>query len=233
MIQTSRKKRIKNRLLIHHLVMTIVTCIVLLIFINLVQSEDIIFRWSMATAYTGLIFLAATLFTGPINILRNRVNPISTDLRRDIGIWSALICFVHVVVGLQVHFRGKMLLYFFKEIGQENHLVLRFGQFGFANHTGLIATLIIILLFALSNDFSLRKLKPDRWKIVQRLNYIAFVLIIAHGMLYQIIEKRKLPYIILFSTILILIFIIQLSGFLKKVSKKRNVNKTDCVEYFS
>jgi sulfoxide reductase heme-binding subunit YedZ len=40
----------------------------------------------MATAYVSLALLAATLVTGPINLLRRRPNPVSTDLRRDLGI---------------------------------------------------------------------------------------------------------------------------------------------------
>jgi sulfoxide reductase heme-binding subunit YedZ len=52
---------------------------------------DVRHRLSMATAYAGLIFLAVSLGIGPWNVLRRRPNPISFDLRRDIGIWSGIL----------------------------------------------------------------------------------------------------------------------------------------------
>src|SRR5713226_2215143 len=51
---------------------------------------DVRHRLSMATAYAGLIFLAASLWLGPWNVLRRRPNPVSFDLRRDVGIWTGI-----------------------------------------------------------------------------------------------------------------------------------------------
>src|SRR5688572_18251144 len=66
------------------------------------RDHNRLFRVSMATAYVSLTLLAATLVTGPLNVLRRRPNPVSTDLRRDLGIWSALLGLGHVATGLMV-----------------------------------------------------------------------------------------------------------------------------------
>jgi sulfoxide reductase heme-binding subunit YedZ len=71
-------------------------------------------RLSMATAYAALVFLAASLWLGPWNVLRRRPNPVSFDLRRDIGIWTGILAIVHTAIGLTVHLRGRMWMYFFK-----------------------------------------------------------------------------------------------------------------------
>jgi hypothetical protein len=47
---------------------------------------DIRHRLSMATAYASLAFLVASLSLGPWNVLCRQPNPVSFDLRRDVGI---------------------------------------------------------------------------------------------------------------------------------------------------
>ena len=73
-------------------------------------------RFSMATAYAGVIFLGMSLWLGPWNVLRRRANPVSSDLRRDISIWAGILALVHTAVGLTVHLRGRMWMYFFKRL---------------------------------------------------------------------------------------------------------------------
>ena len=68
----------------------------------------------MASAYAGLFFLAASLSLGPWNVLRRKPNPVSSDLRRDVGIWAGVLALIHTAVGLTVHLRGRMWMYFFK-----------------------------------------------------------------------------------------------------------------------
>lgn len=153
------------------------------------------FRASMATAYVGLGLLALTLLLGPINVLRARPNPVSTDVRRDLGIWAGLVAVVHVVVGLQVHAIGEPWLYFLWPSGDWRWWPFRYDLAGAANYAGLGATLVLLLLLAISNDRSLRRLGAARWKAWQRLNYLAFALVAVHGVAYQRIEGRPIPWV--------------------------------------
>jgi methionine sulfoxide reductase heme-binding subunit len=178
-----------------------------------VESPQPMFRLSMASAYAGLALLTAALLCGPWNVLRGRPNPVTTDLRRDIGIWAAFLGLTHVVVGLQVHMQGKFWLYFLYPPDQPYLLRLRHDAFGFANFLGLGATLVLMLLLGLSNDFSLRTLGAKRWKALQRWNYVAFALMAAHSIVYQIIEKRTLPFLGLFGCLVFVAIIMQLMGF--------------------
>jgi sulfoxide reductase heme-binding subunit YedZ len=167
-------------------------------------------RVSMATAYVGLALLAWTLFTGPFNILRRRPNPVSTDFRRDVGIWAGILSVVHVVVGLQVH-QGNMWKYFFFGPGPGLRDV-RYDPFGLANYTGLVATIVLLLLLGLSNDASLRRLGRRRWKALQRLNYAVFALVVAHGAVYQVIEKRRLVFVLVFAATVAAVSLAQTAG---------------------
>lgn len=95
---------------------------------------DIRHRLSLGTAYAGLAFLAATLGMGPWNLLRKRPNPVSFDLRRDMGIWAGALAIVHTAIGLTLHLRGRMWMYFFKRLHPPT---LQNTQFGLANFVGL------------------------------------------------------------------------------------------------
>lgn len=74
---------------------------------------------------------------------------------------------------------------------------LREGEFDVAFHQliqkpylifGLLSLLVLLLLAATSNNYSLRKLKWKKWKGLHRLVYFAFFLISIHILL---IEKRS------------------------------------------
>lgn len=154
-------------------------------FMHLFPSRDFISRVSIGTAYAGLSLTALALILGPVNVLRSKANPISFDLRRDIGIWAGLFAVMHSVVGLNVHLRGKMWLYFV-----DVHYRLRRDAFGLANYTGTIAALVFVLLLMLSNDISLRSLGTARWKSLQRWAYVGVALTAVHAIAYQQVEKR-------------------------------------------
>jgi methionine sulfoxide reductase heme-binding subunit len=207
-------QRSRRRLLRHHLVIGTICIVSLGVLYFSIQSSHAMFRLSMATAYLGLALLGATLVIGPMNVLRGRRNPLSVDLRRDTGIWCAIVSLAHVVVGLQVHL-GSMVLYFFRATGDPQRWVPRFDVFGLTNYVGLAGTLLVVLLMALSNDASLRSLGRFRWKFLQRWNYAIAVLVVLHGVAYQILERRTMFFLVLFGAIVATMATVQLAGFLR------------------
>jgi len=161
-----------------------------------IDSPDARFRASMASAYVALALFAVTLALGPVNALRGRRYPVSTDIRRDFGIWAGLVAVAHVIIGLQVHLRGRMKEYFLDQI--HGLWLPRPDLFGVANYTGLAAGLVFLALLVTSNDVSLRKLGTGRWSRLHALVVWTLVLTVVHGAAYQVIEKREAPFIALF-----------------------------------
>jgi sulfoxide reductase heme-binding subunit YedZ len=153
----------------------------------------------MATAYVALALFAATVSFGPIAELRGRRYPVSTDIRRDFGIWCGITAMTHVVAGLQVHLRGKMWEYFVRPA--KGVLLPRIDLFGAANYAGLVATLMLVALLATSNDASLRSLGATRWQRVHRLASWALVLTLLHGGAYQLIEKRGWAFVLVLDAL--------------------------------
>lgn len=148
-------------------------------------------RLSMATAYAALLLLCWSLALGPWRTLRHRPAPVSFDLRRDVSIWAGLLALIHTAVGLTVHLRGRMWMYFLRRLHPPR---LQTNAFGLANDLGLIAALLFCVLLAISNDVSLRALGTRTWKRWQRWAYLAAILTAAHGILFQQVEARHLPW---------------------------------------
>jgi sulfoxide reductase heme-binding subunit YedZ len=166
-------------------------------------------RLSIATAYAGLGFLAATLLIGPFNELRGQPNPASTNLRRDIGIWAAIGGITHTVFGLQVHMRGEIARYFIPDA--ERAVSKNALAFLTANYTGLAATVLLALLLGISNDVALRTLGTPRWKRIQRWNSLLFALVAAHGALYLAVEKASWILVVPFVLVIALVAPIRIS----------------------
>lgn len=178
-------------------------------------------RISFATAYVALALLAVTLSLGPLNILRGRPNPVSFNLRRDFGIWSAVVGLIHTGFGLTVHFGGRVARYFLAQPDVSHLFGLRADPFGFANHTGLLAALLLLLLAVISNDLSLRRLGTTRWRAIQRWAYALAALTVLHGSLYQLLEKRRLVLVALFAIVALGGLMLQLAGRRRVLEEKR------------
>jgi methionine sulfoxide reductase heme-binding subunit len=206
-------QRLRNRIYTHHVPLCLLSlaCTVALYVTR--SYNDVITRLSFATAYPALILLAATLLIGPWNTLRKQRMPVSSDLRRDVGIWAGIVGLFHAVIGQNVHLRGRPWLYYIYEYRQHGPTGLRHDLFGFNNFTGLIATVVLIVLFATSNDWYLCRLGTQKWKAIQRWNYVCFALTGAHTLGYQIMEKQKAPFLVTSVVCLLLTLILQAFGF--------------------
>jgi sulfoxide reductase heme-binding subunit YedZ len=71
------------------------------------------------------------------------------------------------------------------------------------------------MLLAISNDFSIRSLGSRSWKSIQRWTYAAFGLTVAHGIAFQIVEKRRIPWVIIFAGMATVALVLQFLGLLR------------------
>jgi len=156
------------------------------------------------------------MLVGPWNVLHGRRNPVSFDLRRDLGIWAGIMALLHTSIGINVHLRGRPWLYFIDE-----HHNVRHDLFGLGNDTGLLAALLFLLLLAISNDLSLRRLGARTWKSLQRWTYAAMALTLMHAVAYQFVEKRQMPYDALLWAISVATAVLQVAGWRRTKRKKR------------
>jgi sulfoxide reductase heme-binding subunit YedZ len=111
------------------------------------------------------------------------------------------------VAGLLTHYPGEPWRFF---IG--GRWIVRLDAFGRVNLIGLAAILIAALLLALSNDWSLRRLGSQRWKALQRLNYVLLGLSVLHAVLFLREESRGFAYLILILTVFGIVTATQAAG---------------------
>ena len=173
---------------------------------------------TLTSGYLSIFLLAVSLLLGPLNLMLKLKNPISTYIRRDIGIFGGILGVVHSVVGLFVHFTGRPWLYFVEEVGES--FAIRLGNFGLANYTGLFGALILILLLIISNDYFLGKLKAVKWKNLQRSTYPMFVLVIAHSVFYRLNADKEDLIMYLYLPLFLVILVFQLVGIRLKMKKR-------------
>ena len=176
-------------------------------------------RASFSAAYPAIVLLASTLLLGPWKLLRARANPVSSDLRRDLGIWAGIMSIVHAAAGQCVHLRGRPWLYYVYSHQDRHHALqtfpLRHDIFGLANWTGAFATLLLIPLMATSNDWALRRMGARGWKGLQRWNYALFALVAFHGFAYQLgVENRHADFVLTTVLCVAVMSGMQLAGFI-------------------
>jgi len=193
------------RLKKHYLPLLSLVLITVLFFYSERGKRDTITFIAQSTGYISIVILTISLVIGSINLLLKNRNPVSTYFRRDISIIGGALAVIHSITGLFVHLRGKTWLYFLNET--DKGYSIRLDNFGLANYSGLLSALIVIFLIITSNDYLLKKLNPERWKNIQRLSYLMFILALIHCYFYRI-GKENLNvlfwfYIPLFMSVLV------------------------------
>ncbi|HXS75905.1 MAG TPA: hypothetical protein VN753_07000 [Terracidiphilus sp.] len=210
--------RLLPRVWRHHVPLLLGSFVCVAVLYQTRSYSDVLSRASFATAYPALGLLAITLLIGPWNLLRRRTNPVSSDLRRDIGIWAGLLGLLHAGVGQFVHLRGRPWLYYVYG-PTEHHHGIRHDLFGLANYSGALGTLVLILLLATSNDFSLRRFGTRNWKLLQRWNYAAFALIAVHSFAFQCVETQKLHWVLTVAVCVVAALALQIAGIARHESQ--------------
>ena len=212
-----KRSRLRSRLLWHHLPVLVLSFVSVAALYSTRPYPDVISRASFATAYPALALLAATLLVGPWKVLRRTANPVSSDLRRDIGIWAGILGVVHAGVGQCVHLRGRPWLYYVYGPGEHHH-GMRHDLFGLANYTGAVGTLLLIALLATSNDLSLRRFGALKWKQLQRWNYAVFALVAVHSFAFQGVETQKIQWVITVAACVGSAAVLQIAGIVRRLS---------------
>ena len=213
-----------RRLLLHHLPIALASVVVLVLFMGLSPfnsahgassltfepagldpaNPNFVQFLTIATGYVATGLLGLTLLIGPANLLLRRRNPTSTYLRRDLGTWTVIFSVAHVIASFQTQGGGVFtFVEFFFVDGRPLTT-----DYGLGNWTGLVALVIVVGLLAISTTRSVRELKAERWKNLQRLNYTLFALVVLHAVFYGPLSRMTSP----FTLVLILTVIAVYGG---------------------
>ncbi|HEY3992328.1 MAG TPA: ferric reductase-like transmembrane domain-containing protein [Ktedonobacteraceae bacterium] len=174
--------------------------------------------------YLSLFLLGVTLLIGPLNLLRQRRNPVNIDLRRDVGIWAGITGCLHVLLVLRGSLPGNQILLYFLRRDQGGYAPL-LSAYGLSNDAGLFATLFLLLLLALSNTLTLRLLKGKRWKWLQRSTYFLVLLALAHTFGFQYLNLRGPLWIGVVISLSMLVLVCQGWGIALMLARRKRARR--------
>ncbi len=210
--------------IVTHLFLGGITLTLYLLIGFLVQAGKQVGVLIIALGYLSLLLVGVTLVIGPLHLLRSRRNPVNIDLRRDIGIWAAIAGCWHVLLVFRGTVLNGQILQYFLQTGCCGYS-LQLNVYGFSNDSGLFATILLLLLLALSNAASLRVLKGKWWKRMQRLTYLLALLAVAHTFGYQYLNGRGELLFVAVIILSILVLACQIWGIVLTVSRQRRKNQ--------
>jgi sulfoxide reductase heme-binding subunit YedZ len=158
-----------------------------------------------------MAYMTVALIIGPLRRARGEVVPANIYIRRDLGIWAALLGFLHFYAGNVVAMNQVYIGTFVRGPLAPPIESLRNQLFSWGSILGLIIAIIFLVLLAISSDRALRWLKVSRWKKIQRSSHVALWLTVIHGVAFQLLEARFIPLVFL-VVMAIAIFAVQLRG---------------------
>ena len=168
-------------------------------------------RVSVASAWICTAFMGAALLMGPLRRAAGQRAPHNIYLRRDFGIWAALQGFLHFYAATVVSMNQTYLQTYVHVDLPPLSLETRDQMFSWGSSLGFAASLVLLLLFILSSDWSLRWLSAQRWKKLQKGAHLALWLTVLHGLVFQLLEARYAAFALL-ASITLLIFGLQYRG---------------------
>jgi sulfoxide reductase heme-binding subunit YedZ len=166
-------------------------------------------RWesiSIASAWLCLAMLCAAMLIGPLRRNAGKPAPISIHLRRDMGIWSALLAFLHFYAGTVVSMDQSYIQTFVSNAGYAPSAEVRDQLFVWGSIAGTVVAFVFIVLLAISSDRAIRWLGSGRWKKVQRCTHLALWLTVLHGIAFQVLEARFVPLVLMVGITLLVYF---------------------------
>jgi DMSO/TMAO reductase YedYZ heme-binding membrane subunit len=169
-------------------------------------------RLSIVSAYLCLVLLGCALFIGPAHAITTGRPVFNKYVRRDIGIWAALVGLVHFFLANALAMNYAYLDLYVNLATEPPSPEFRSQLYGLGTISGYIVAVLFFLLLGLSSDRVLRWIGMRWWKRLQRASYLAFVLTVLHSFAFQALESREGFLVGVVSLVCIVILAVQVFG---------------------
>ena len=166
------------------------------------KSGGLLWQFNVATGTVALALIVATLSYRPVRTVRGRLRtPVHLPWRRTLGVWSVVLVAAHVPGGIAIHTTGWRFWIPFESVLPWAD-ARPFDEFTVGYWMGLAALAALAPLAIPSNDASIRRLGPDRWRRLHRtLTWVAYWLIAVHVVTLQYGEFRNLRHVAFTATV--------------------------------
>ena len=183
------------------------------------RADDAHWKLSVATGSTAALGLMVTLsFSALRRVRTGRSGPPHQPLRRIVGLWSALVAWIHVAFGLTIHAEGLAVWRPFTNLWRSGgDLRLLAG----AMWVGLGAACVLVGLAVISNTRALRRLGVARWKWLQRSTYLVGAAVAVHVAAMQLQEDRSRPHVVVTIAVVTAFLVLEGLGVRAVVRERR------------
>jgi DMSO/TMAO reductase YedYZ heme-binding membrane subunit len=169
-------------------------------------------RLSIVSAYICLLLLGLALLIGPMTVLRTGRLPGNLYIRRDTGIWAALMGLLHFYLANVLSMNYEYLGIYVENSALPPSAAVRSSLYTWGTIFGYVIALLFIVLLVLSSDRMIRKVGLKWWKRIQRISYLGFILTCLHAFAFQVIEARPLLWVLVVLVITMVIIAGQYMG---------------------
>ena len=153
----------------------------------------------------GLLMFCVALIIGPLTLFFPKWAEL-IEPRRAVGLSAFLFILVHMFLANYIYF------------GFDPELM----QAEISLTIGFIAFLLLIPVTLTSFDVAIRKLGNSKWKLVQRISYIAFIIALIHVIMMKLSAPLTGNVGEIFIVLLVITTIIlQIAGFVIKLKKSK------------
>lgn len=188
-------------------------------------------RFWRAVGDGGFILLFLALVIGPLVKLFPKIFAKFLIWRKELGIWFAILSFAHTYLIVKGWFRWDIMkLIGYEFIPQLDRYARMEPGFGLANIVGLFALFFTLILLATSSSKAVNFLGGNSWKYLHYSAIMIFYLVVIHVLYFLFIHytvsfHRLVPppnwFRYYFLMISLVLFILQVVGFIKSVKKFR------------
>ncbi len=188
--------RLMRRRWVRHLAFAAVLTGIMLVAAASGPEAGALDRQSIVSAYLCLGLLCGALLIGPWHAISEGRVMSNNYLRRDIGIWAALIGMAHFLLANMLAMNYAYLDLYVNEAVAAPSAEVRRQLYGSGTIMGYIVAVLFLLLLSLSSDRVMRWVGLRWWKRLQRSSYVAFALTALHGFAFQALESRPSVWIL-------------------------------------
>jgi DMSO/TMAO reductase YedYZ heme-binding membrane subunit len=160
------------------------------------------------------------LLIGPLNVLRTGRLVSNSYVRRDTGIWAAMMGLLHFYLANVLSMTYEYLGIYVENSALPPSAAIRSSLYTWGTVFGYVIAVLFIVLLVLSSDRMMRKVGLKWWKRIQRISYLGFILTCIHALAFQVLETRSLFWVLVVLVITVMIAAGQWMG-VRAVRKNR------------
>jgi len=176
------------------------------------STDGIADRLSIVSAYLCMVLLGCALFIGSARAISTGRPGLNMYVRRDIGIWAALVGLVHFFLANALAMNTAYLDLYVKLSAVPPSAEFRSQLYMWGTILGFLVAVLFFLLLGLSSDRMLRWVGTRWWKRLQRTSYLAFIFTALHAFAFQVLESRQGFLVGVVSFVCVVILVAQFAG---------------------